>query len=84
MGKLQVLEMSVARDDEYILSWYCHLFKLYKLNIMLFVPWLCLCCQRHFELETALSCICAARQSEFWVLRRCVWHCQREGIQRAL
>lgn len=84
MAKHQVLEMSVARDDEYSLSWYCHPFKLYKLNIVLSVPWLCICCQRHFELETALLCICVARQSELWVFRGCVWHYQREGMQRTL
>lgn len=63
VGKLQVLEMRVARDDEYSLSWYCHPFKLYKLNTMLSVPWLCLYCQWYFEMETALLCISVARVS---------------------
>lgn len=63
MGKLQVLEMCVARDDEYSLSWYCHPFKLYKLNTTLPMPWLCLCCQWHFELEATLLCLCVARLS---------------------
>lgn len=61
MGKLQVLEMCVTRDGEY--SWHYHPFKLYKLNTTLSVTWLCLCCQWHFELETALLCICVARVS---------------------
>lgn len=84
MGKLQVLEICVARHDGYSLSWYCHPFKLYKLNTMLSVPWLCLYCQRQFELETALLCICVARQDELWVFRGYVWHYQRERIQGAL
>lgn len=61
MGKLQVLEMCVTRDGEY--SWHYHPSKLYKLNTTLSVTWLCLCCQWHFELETALLCICVARVS---------------------
>lgn len=36
MGKLQVLEMCVARDNEYSLSWHCHAFKLYKVIFHVF------------------------------------------------